>query len=393
MQQLPPAPAPGRPDWFGLGLVLVLLAGLGALGANIFSNMQAAGVTPGYGFLAQTAGFDLSESLIPYTAGDSYGRVIAAGLLNTMFLALASLIMATLIGVLMGLVSVTPSPAGRWLAILYVELFRNLPKILVLLVLYVMVVRGLPPVRTALSLGPLHLSNRSLYVPVIEPDPGQFWLLVPLLASGLAAFLWVRRARRIKRTTGREIPVALVVIALMLGVPAVFALLAEVPLAVSVPNFVRFDYEGGGRLSVQFLVVLLTLGLYHGAQIAEVVRGGILAVPQGQIEAARALGLAPWPVTRFVVLPQVMRIVIPPMINQYVNLIKNTSIAIAVGYSDLMSVSGTIINQTFRPLEMMLITMTLYLVLCLVASSLMNRLNDSLRARSSRNALSTGSVS
>lgn len=384
MQDFRPQVDGKRPDWLGITVVGLVFAGVGVLIVNIFVNMQAAGMTPGYGFLAQTAGFDLSESLIPYTAGDSYGRVIVAGLLNTILLAVVSLMLATFVGVMMGLVSVTPSPAGRMVATLYVELFRNLPKILVLLVIYVLAVRGLPPSREALSLGPVYLSNRSIYVPTIVPDAAQLWLLAPLSASGLAALWWVRRARRIKAATGRERPVVVVVTALLVCGPLGFALLADVPLEISAPSFERFDFEGGGRLSIQFLVVMLTLGLYHGAQIAEVVRGGILAVPSGQIEGALALGLSRGHVTRFVVLPQVLRIIIPPMINQYVNLIKNTSIAIAVGYSDLMSVSGTIINQTFRPLEMMLITMGLYLGLSLIASTLMNRLNDTLRSRGAR---------
>ncbi|MFD1510519.1 amino acid ABC transporter permease [Lacimonas salitolerans] len=386
MQHAPPPARRSAPDRLGYAIVGAILLGLSMLGVNIWLNMQAAGVTPGYGFLTQTAGFDLSESLIPYDAGDSYGRVILAGLLNTVFLAICGLVLATGLGVVMGLVSVTPSPAGRMIALLYVELFRNLPKILVLLVLYVVAVRGLPPVREALSIGPLHLTNRSIYMPVIEADARQLWLLVPVAVAVAFAVLWHRRAHRIKRDTGKDVAVLPVVLAGLLGFPAVFALLAGLPLVPSLPEFQRFDFEGGARLSVQFMVVLVTLGLYHGAQIAEVVRGGILSVPQGQVEAARALGLTPRHVTRFVILPQVLRIVIPPMINQYVNLIKNTSIAIAVGYSDLMSISGTIINQTFRPLEMMLITMGLYLGLCLVASSLMNRLNDRLRARSAGGA-------
>ena len=386
MQLAPVRVTRPRPDWLGFGVVGLILVGLGLLGVNVIVNMQAAGMTPGYGFLAQTAGFDLSESLFPYDSAGSYALAILAGLLNTVFLALAALALATLLGVLAGLVSVTPSPPGRMLALLYVELFRNLPKILVLLVLYVVAVRTLPPVRAALSAGPVHLSNRSVYLPTILPDPEQLWLLLPAAAAVLASLWWRRRARRIKEETGREWPVAPVVLALVIGGPLAFALFAGVPLPISLPRLERFDFEGGARLSVQFLAVLLTLGLYHGAQIAEVVRGGILAVPAGQVEAARALGLAPWHVTRFVVLPQILRIVIPPMINQYVNLIKNTSIAIAVGYSDLMSVSGTIINQTVRPLEMMLITMGLYLGLCLLASSLMNRLNDALQARAGKAA-------
>jgi len=381
MQHAPPPARRSAPDRVGLAVVGAILLSLTILGGNIWLNMQAAGVTPGYGFLSQTAGFDLSESLIPYDAGDSYGRVILAGLLNTVFLAICGLVLATGLGVVMGLVSVTPSPAGRMIALLYVELFRNLPKILVLLVLYVVAVRGLPPVREALSIGPLHLTNRSIYMPAIEADARQLWLLLPLAAAVAVAVLWHRHARRIKRDTGRDIVVLPVILAAIIGLPLIFAVLADTPLVPSLPEFRRFDFDGGARLSVQFIVVLVTLGLYHGAQIAVVVRGGILSVPQGQVEAARALGLTPRHVTRFVVLPQVLRIVIPPMINQYVNLIKNTSIAIAVGYSDLMSISGTIINQTFRPLEMMLVTMGLYLGLCLVASSLMNRLNDRLRAR------------
>lgn len=382
MQHSPPAPSRAAPDWIGIAIVGVIIAGLAVLGINTWLNMQTAGITPGYGFLSQTAGFDLSESLIRANASDSYGRVILAGLLNTLFLALCALVLATVLGVLMGLVSVTPSPAGRLFAMLYVELFRNLPKILVLLVLYVVTVRGLPSVREAVSIGPVHLTNRSIYLPMIAPDPKQLWLLLPLVLACAFAVLWHRHAGRIKRDTGRDVPVLPVVLATVIGLPVIFGAMVGTPLVPDLPQFQRFDFEGGGRLSIQFAVVLLTLGLYHGAQIAEVVRGGILSVPQGQIEAARALGMSPRSVTRFVVLPQVLRIVIPPMINQYVNLIKNTSIAIAVGYSDLMSVSGTIINQTFRPLEMMLITMGLYLGLCLLASWGMNYLNDSLRARS-----------
>lgn len=386
MQHAPPPARRSAPDWVGLTVVGAILLSLTILGGNIWLNMQAAGMTPGYGFLTQTAGFDLSESLIRYDAGDNYGRVILAGLLNTVFLGICGLVLATGLGVLMGLVSVSPSPAGRMIALLYVELFRNLPKILVLLVLYVVAVRGLPPVREALSIGPLHLTNRSIYMPVIETDVRQLWLLVPLAGAVAFGVLWHRRAHRIKRDTGKDGAVLPVILAAVIGVPLIFGLLVDTPLVPSLPEFQRFDFEGGARLSVQFMVVLVTLGLYHGAQIAEVVRGGILSVPQGQIEAARALGLSPRHVTRFVILPQVLRIVIPPMINQYVNLIKNTSIAIAVGYSDLMSVSGTIINQTFRPLEMMLITMGLYLGLCLVASAMMNRLNNRLRARSAGGA-------
>ncbi|MBE3640575.1 ABC transporter permease subunit, partial [Mangrovicoccus algicola] len=184
--------------------------------------------------------------------------------------------------------------------------------------------------------------------------------------------------------TGRAQPVAAAVAEALAGLALLALWLDPVPLAWSVPRLEGFDFTGGGRVSLQFAVIAVTLMLYHGAQIGEVLRGGILSVPPGQREAAQALGLSPRQATRLVVLPQVLRLIGPPMNNQYVNLIKNTSVAIAVGYSDLMSVSGTIINQTFRPLEMMLLTMAVYLAICLAVTTQLNRLGDRLRRREGR---------
>lgn len=366
---IPPIPPPPErwklPLW---DLLLTLAAGgiIALLVMNVLRNMGAAGMAPGYGFLAQSAGFDVSESLIAYTADGSYLRVIAVGVLNTLLLSLVSLVLATLVGLVVGLTSVGPSPIGRAVARGYVELFRNIPKLLILLVLFVAAVTELPHVRQALSLGPVVLSNRALYVPV---PIGDAWAGtgVALLALALGGAVMWRGARA--RT-----------VALLLALGLVIAW----PVAWSVPEFKGFDYQGGARVSLQFAVIALTLALYHGAQIGEVVRGGIEAVPRGQLEAARALGLGPANRVRYVVLPQALRVIVPPMNNQYANLIKNTSIAIAVGYSDLMSVSGTIINQTFRPLEMMVLTMAVYLVICLAVTTWLNRINDGLRRKEGR---------
>ncbi|TYC60980.1 ABC transporter permease subunit [Rhodobacterales bacterium] len=363
----------------GLVLGIVVLAMW-----NILANMSAAGISPGFDFLWQEAGFDVSEALIPYQPSDSYARVILAGLLNTVFLASICLVVSTLVGVAFGLISVGPSPVGRAVAMAYVELFRNLPKLLVLLVLYVVAVNGLPHVRQAISLGPIYLSNRSVAFPVIIFGEGAWIPFAAALAVVAIAACRKYLRRRSAEAHDNSRTERVIIAAALVLLPVLTMLIFGVRIDVSVPELKGFDFSGGGRLSTQFLVIVMTLGLYHGAQIAEVVRGGLKAIPVGQTEAAAALGLKRRQTVRFVILPQVLRLILPPMNNQYVNLIKNTSIAIAVGYSDLMSVSGTIINQTFKPLEMMLITMGLYLGLCACLTTLTNRYHARLTKREGR---------
>ena len=349
---------------------------------NVIANMKAAGASPGFEFLTREAGFDISESFIAYSPDDPYYRVIFAGVLNTIWLAVVCIVLSTIIGIVFGLLSVGPSPIGRWLARGYVDLFRNLPKILILLVLYAVAVNGLPHVRQAFSLGPFHLSNRAINFPTLEG--GSNLALVALaLVVGVGIFLSCRRMARDAEPSRQRILSRVGWIA-MIGLPLVSFLILTPEISLSVPEMKGFDFQGGGRLTLQFAIVAATLSIYHGAQIAEVVRGGLKAIAAGQHEAAKALGLTPWQTIRLVILPQVFRVVIPPMNNQYVNLIKNTSIAIAVGYSDLMSISGTIINQSFKPLEMMLITMAIYLLLCLSVTTSINRWHQHLTARESR---------
>ena len=350
--------------------------------SNILTNLEAAGAKPGLGFLSKEAGFDVSEALIPYSPSEPYFRVIIAGVLNTLWLSVVCILCSTVIGVLFGLLSVGPSPVGRWLARSYVDLFRNLPKILILLVLYVTAVNGLPHVRQALSLGPFHLSNRSINFPV---PIWQISHIAVILSCLIGVVIWTCRSKFSNLVRPSCQPSTRVLFKLVaIATPVLVVWATGATLSFDVPVMKGFDFSGGGRVSLQFAVVATTLSIYHGAQIAEVVRGGLLAVPSGQFEASQALGLKSWQTIRLVILPQVMRIVIPPMNNQYVNLIKNTSIAIAVGYSDLMSVSGTIINQSFKPLEMMLITMAIYLTLCLSLTASVNRWHQHITKRESR---------
>lgn len=376
--RLPPPERKKLPLWDIIATAVVVFV-CAVVVRNILINMSLSGISPGFGFLWQNAGFDVSEALIPYSAEAAYGRVIIVGLLNTLLLAAVSLVMATLCGLLIGLTAVGPSPVGRAAAHGYVEMFRNLPKLLILLVLFVAAVNGLPHVRSAVGFGGFYLSNRALYIPAPIMTP-QLWLVAT--AQAFAIIVALRLQHRLKRqriTTGKAMPYAPVVPIVIGTLPVFLAWVLGVELLWSIPELKGFDFNGGLRLSLQFTVIALALALYHGAQIGEVIRGGIEAIPKGQSEAAAALGLSPRQAMRFILLPQVIRIILPSMNNQYVNLIKNTSVAIAVGYSDLMSVANTVINQSFRPLEMMLITMGLYLVICLGVTTALNRLNARLR--------------
>lgn len=376
--RLPP-PAPRKFPVWDVFAALCVLAVIAVAAMNVVANMRLAGAAPGFGFLFQSAGFDVSETLIPYGPDDAYMQIVIVGVLNTLLLATVSLILSTLVGLLVGLMAVGPSPVGRAAAQAYVELFRNLPKILILLVLFVVSVNGLPHVREAIGFGGFYLSNRSAYFPSLVMTPG-VWAVIAAFGLGVVLTFVARRILTEKREReGQALALIWIALPLLVGLPALVALLFGVQFNWSVPELKGFDYKGGVRISVQFLVIAVTLALYHGAQIGEVIRGGIEAVPAGQSEAAAALGLNRAKTLRLIILPQVVRIIIPSMNNQYVNLIKNTSVAIAVGYSDLMSVTGTIINQTFRPLEMMILTMAIYLVICLSVTTLLNRLNDRLR--------------
>lgn len=387
MTARPPPPARRGIAWPDIVFVGVLVAVLVTVGLNIHANMTAAGLRPGYGFLWQEAGFDLNESLLPYRASDSYLRAMAAGLVNTLRVAVASLLLASTIGVVVGLIGASPSRPARLLAWGYVELFRNLPKIFILLIVFVVAVNGLPPIRNAITLGPVLISNRAIHFPTLADDPRNGWWL---LASGLAVLalgaLWVRLVGWRQRRTGQRWPVGPVVLGLVVAVPLVLWRVLDAPLGLSWPVATRFSMTGGGVLSLQFMAMVVTLGSYHGAQIAEVIRGGIAAVAAGQSEAAAALGLRGGQINRLVVVPQVLRLIVPPLNNQFANLLKNTSIALAVGYSDLMSVASTAINQTFRPFEIMLLTMAVYLLLVVALTSALGYWGARLRRREGRGA-------
>ncbi|WP_299967893.1 ABC transporter permease subunit [uncultured Roseobacter sp.] len=343
---------------------------------NVEANLARAGIAVSFSFMNSQAGFDISESLIEVSSSSSYARVFMAGVLNTLMLSAVCIAGATLIGVVMGVLRASTHALGTRVAHLYIELMRNLPKLLILLALFLAVINALPPVRQSWSvLDTIYVSNRAIYFPTLDASSGTRLLLVlgPLWLVGV--LIGRRLAKRWQDRTGKVIPVvwpmSLAVLLILVGTAA-FGL---VRFPISHPELRGFDFQEGGRLSIQFVVLAAALSIYHGGQVAELVRGAIEAVPSGQSEAAKASGLNFVQRMRLVVLPQAVRVIVPPMGNQYLNITKNTSIGLAVGYSDLVSVMTTSINQTFRPIELMSLSMCIYLSICLTVSLLVNLYN------------------
>ena len=339
--------------------LLVLIGGL--LWFNLAANLSSAGMRIDFAFLAQDSGFDLNESVIEHGPGASYANALLAGFLNTLKLTVACIVLATLVGFAIGFASLSEHPILRHAALRYVDAMRNLPKLLILLAVYVVMVRELPGVRDAWGLGELvFISNRGIEVPAILFADG--WSAWATFAAGIAAAAlgWWLFARRGHPYAGVLAAAVVVLVTFVLAEPQ-----------VSLPALRGFNFSGGWTVSIPFLALLIALGTYHGAQIGELVRAAILAVPEGQRQAGYALGLGPLGVMWLIVLPQALRLMVPPLTNQYINTLKNTSIGLAVGYSDFVSVMSTSVNQTFRPIELMLVTICVYLSVGLAVSGAM----------------------
>ncbi|QBS38168.1 MULTISPECIES: amino acid ABC transporter permease [Thermaerobacter] len=351
------------------------------LAGNVQRNLQQLGITPGFDFLRHPASFAIGETSIPYQASDPYGRAFLAGLVNTLRVSVLGVVLATVLGVTAGLARLSANGLVRLMAGLYVEVVRNTPLLLQLFFWYGAIVYTLPPAAQAVALpGPVFLMNRGVVVPAPRPGPG-FGAALALVAAGLiAAAVAYRTLLRRRVEEGRETRPGLVAVALVAAsLLAAVVLAPGQPVVLDRPQLARFNFQGGLVLSAEFCALLLALVIYTGAFIAEVVRGGVLAVPRGQWEAARALGLPPLLVQRLVVFPQALRIIIPPLTSQYLNLIKNSSLAMAVAFPDLLNVSSTIVNQTGRTLEVLLMVGATYLAFSLLTSLLMNLYNRSLR--------------
>jgi general L-amino acid transport system permease protein len=358
-----------------LALALIALA-LWFLAHNTLLNMRVRGIQSGFDFLVDPAGFDIGERMVPYESMDPYWRAFMIGVLNTLRVAVIGIVLATLLGTLIGIGRYSHNALVRGLCYAYVEAFRNVPVLLQLLMWYLVMTSALPrPGQEHTVFGLFYLSNGGLSYPVPVWSLGQGLALVGLALGALLAWAWARRARRLFEATGQPRPVLWATLGLLLaGVLGGWAL-GGAPTDWSIPKPGRFSVDGGSSMTPEFLSVLFGLVFYTTSYIAEVVRAGIASVPRGQTEAAAALGLAKGQQMRLVVLPQALRVIIPPMTNQFLNLTKNSSLAVAIGYPDVVSISNTAINQTGRAIECITIIMLIYLSLSLGTSALMNWYN------------------
>jgi general L-amino acid transport system permease protein len=383
----PPRTPPTQRDWSwrsrhvrGLlyQLIALVLIGLAVwfLAHNTLTNMRVRGIQSGFDFLTSPAGFDIGERLVPYESNDPYWMAFLIGILNTLRVAVVGIVLTTILGTLLGIGRFSHNALVRGLCYGYVELFRNVPVLLQLLMWYLVLVESLPSPGQPISVfGLFFLSNGGLSYPVPVWGPGQALAGAGALAGVVLAWLWARRARLHFEQTGQPRPVLLPAIGMVVVGGLAGWLASGAPTAWNIPAPGGFSMEGGSSLTPEFIAVLLGLTLYTASYVAEVVRAGIASVPRGQGEAASALGLSKGQQMRLVSLPQALRVIIPPMTNQYLNLTKNSSLAVAIGYPDVVSISNTAINQTGRAVECIAIIMAVYLTTSLGTSALMNWYN------------------
>jgi general L-amino acid transport system permease protein len=384
---LPPA-QPRIPFWrdvrfirvaLQVAFVLLLAAAAAALYSNLQANLARRGIQLGYGFLSSIAGFDIGESFIPYKASDTYGHAVLVGFVNTLILVVWGIFFATIVGVIVGVARLSSNWLIRQTAAAYVSLIRNTPLLIQLLFWYFGIILQLPNVRNAIQLpGPIYVSQRGLYMPAPMPTESFSAWLPFLIAAALSPLLLRAIFKWMQQRSDRPVPpwLKLSYLLVPIGIAAIgFTLLPTPPLALNVPELRGLNFRGGLRLSPEFTAMLFGLITYTAAFIAEIVRAGIQAVSKGQVEAAHALGLNPSQTLRLVIFPQAMRVIIPPLTSQYLNLAKNSSLAIAIGFPDLFSVAGTVFNQTGTAIEIVLLLMASYLAMSLFTSFLLNIYN------------------
>jgi general L-amino acid transport system permease protein len=346
---------------------------------NAADNLARAHISSGFGFWNQTAGFDISQTLIEYSAqAGTYGRAFWVGLLNTLLVAAIGIVLATFVGFMVGIARLSKNFLLAKLSAGYVEAIRNVPLLLQLLFWYNAVLKALPDLRDSWAIGGnIFLNNRGFFAPSPIFGPGSGFVAAAFVIGVIGAIAYANFARKKQEQTGVQSPVGLVALGLIVGLPVIAFFLAGMPATLEYPEKGRFNIRGGLEILPEFVALLIGLTLYTGAFIAEVVRAGIMAVSKGQTEAAGALGLRTGPTLKLVVIPQAMRVIIPPLTNQYLNLTKNSSLAVFVGYPDLVQIfTGTVLNQTGQAVEVVMITMAVYLSISLITSLVMNWYNS-----------------
>ncbi|MCC2650656.1 MAG: amino acid transporter permease [Microvirga sp.] len=354
----------------------IVLLGL-YLFSNVSQKLAEQNIATGFGYLSREAGFVISQTMIDYKPTDTYGRAILAGIVNTIWVSAWSVVLASILGLVVGIARLSRNPLLALLAFLYVEALRNVPLLLYLFLWYALIVTGLPAVREAWEVLPhVFVSNSGLTVPSLNWTRAHTIIFAALVLGGVLAVFLRRHITAERIRTGKE-RTAWPLIAMALLIPPALAFLILQPeFTVSLPEKGRFRLTGGSQLTPEFTALLIGLALSASAGIAEIVRSGILSVRKGQWEASRALGLRDGLTMRLVVLPQALRVIIPPLTSSYLSLFKNSSLAIAIGYPDLVMVSNTTMNQTGQAIEGIAIFMLVYLGLSIAISLFMNWYNS-----------------
>ncbi len=348
---------------------------------NAISNLEVLGKDISLGFLWQTSSYDINQALIEYNSRSTHFRAMLVGIINTILVAFFGIVLSTAIGFMLGVGRLSKNWIVNRLAYVYIEYVRNVPVLLHILLVYGIIVNTLPLPRNAVVVGDVaFLTNRGFFI----PKPGfetLFWVVIALFAAGIVFSLWFRKyARQVQDQTGKHYPVFWICFAAIIGVPFVAYFLLGSPIAWETPELKGFNYKGGLVLRPEFIALWLALSIYTAAFIGEIVRAGISAVDWGQSEAAAAVGITRGRTLSLVVIPQALRIIIPPLTSQYLNITKNSSLAIAIGYMDIVAtIGGITLNQTGHEMECMAIVLALYLMFSLLISASMNWYNKRIK--------------
>lgn len=388
--QLSPSRREATPFWRDIRVLrwvgqiisaIIIIALIGFLLLNASDAMQARGLGLGYGWLEQSAGFAIDDAPISFDPSDTFGRALVVGLLNTIRVALLGVVLATILGVIVGLSRLSSNWLLRTLANGYVETIRNVPLLVQLFFWFFAVFQQLPSVDDSITIGDaLVLNQRGVYVAALRPAASFTpWIITVIAAIVLGVAAWRFLLNYQVRTGRATYPLATGIAVIVLAPIIAWFILPSAPLSVDVPVLGRFNYSGGTTLTTQFAALLVGLVIYTASFIAEIVRAGIQAVSRGQVEAARAIGLSNFQAMRLVIFPQALRVIIPPLISQYLNLTKNSSLAVAIGFKDLFAVGKTIIDQAGRAVPVFVLIMAVYLVISLTYSVVLNFYNKRIK--------------
>ncbi len=366
---------------FQLLTVIGLVAFLWYIGTNTVSNIEQRGIQTGFGFLNGTAGFAINESPIEYNETHTHGRVFLVGLLNTLIIGVVGIIFATLLGLFIGILRLSNNWLIKKLAAAYIDIFRNIPPLLQILFWYNVVLKSLPHPRDSIEFfNSIFLNNRGLYIPQFSWNSTTFTILASIILTAIGIYFLNRWSNKRHEETGEIFYVAPIAVGAFIVIPVIAYFISGANLGLDLPKLTGFNFKGGKVITPEFLALTFALVIYTATFIAEAVRSGIEAVNKGQKEAASSLGLSPYQSLKLVILPQAIRIAIPPIINQYLNLVKNSSLAAAIGYPEIVTVfAGTSLNQVGQAIEIISMTMAVYLTISLIVSAILNWFNHKMR--------------